>query len=294
AAAYPNALEAAPPEPQWPAVLRRKLERARQVVEQDRLELAEYLREHLAMPRAALDVAVRGRWDEAVSITCGRTRPYHAQCNRLLVPRLPALTFYDPALFPWIPELQRHTREITDEVHAALHADADGFTPYVAHAPGQPLNQWRELNHSPAWSSYHLWAHGKPVEANLARCPATARALRGVDAAHIDGVCPNAMFSVLAPHTAIPPHHGETNARLVAHLPLVVPADCHFRVGYDRCQWQPGEVLVFDDSIEHEARNDSDQIRVVLIFDVWNPLLSAAEREMVNGLERALGEYRAR
>jgi aspartate beta-hydroxylase len=109
--------------------------------------------------------------------------------------------------------------------------------------------------------------------------------------ADIGGLCPNAMFSVLAPHTHIPPHHGETNARLVAHLPLIVPQGCRYRVGFEERQWTPGETLIFDDSIEHEARNDSDEIRVVLIFDVWNPLLEPAEQDMVRAMSRAAREF---
>ena len=111
--------------------------------------------------------------------------------------------------------------------------------------------------------------------------------------ADIGGLCPNAMFSVLAPHTQIPPHHGETNARLIVHLPLVVPEHCLYRVGFEQRRWKVGKVLVFDDSIEHEARNDSDQLRMVLIFDIWNPLLSAGERDMVKALSAALHEFQA-
>jgi hypothetical protein len=48
---------------------------------------------------------------------------------------------------------------------------------------------------------------------------------------------------------------------------------------------------VFDDTIEHEAWNDSDEIRVILIFDIWNPLLTEAERDMVRALTVAVGNY---
>jgi aspartyl/asparaginyl beta-hydroxylase (cupin superfamily) len=99
--------------------------------------------------------------------------------------------------------------------------------------------------------------------------------------AEIAGLCPNAMFSALAPRTRIPPHNGETNARAIIHLPLIVPEKCRYRVGYDQREWQFGRILAFDDTIEHEAVNDSDDLRVVLIFDVWNPFLEPAEREMV-------------
>jgi aspartyl/asparaginyl beta-hydroxylase (cupin superfamily) len=95
----------------------------------------------------------------------------------------------------------------------------------------------------------------------------------------------------LAPHTAIPPHTGETNARLVAHLPLIVPPGCAYRVGYENRAWREGELLIFDDTIEHEARNDSDQPRVVLIFDIWNPLLQPAERRMVQTMSAAARSF---
>lgn len=294
ASVYKDALKIAPPEPQWPPLLRQKLVRARQVVEADTQELLDYLTERMASRRELLDAAQIGRWDEAAAILAGRSRPYHSECNKLYVPRLPPLPFYAPEMFDWIPELERQTDAIRAELEALVARDLPGFQPYVAYEPGRPVNQWQQLNHNPAWSSYHLWAHGSGVEDNLRHCPDTAAAMRKVDAATISGVCPNAMFSALAPHTHIPPHTGETNARLVAHLALIVPEACMLRVGYERRQWQPGKVMVFDDSIEHEARNDSDRLRVVLIFDVWNPLLSAAEREMVNAIEVAVQDYRQR
>jgi aspartate beta-hydroxylase len=89
------------------------------------------------------------------------------------------------------------------------------------------------------------------------------------------------MFSLLAPRTRIPPHTGVANTRLVCHLPLIVPADCGFRVGATIREWKPGEAFVFDDTIEHEAWNDSDELRVVFICDLWAPALGAKEREAV-------------
>jgi aspartate beta-hydroxylase len=233
------------------------------------------------------------KWREAVAIAAGRTRPYHADCNQLTVPRLPAQPFYDPALFDWAPAVQAATAAIREEMVACLQAAADAFQPYIQYRPGDPVNQWAELNHSNRWSTFHLWRAGSPVESHLARCPATALALQAADMARIDGLCPNAMFSVLAPHTEIPPHHGETNARLVVHLPLIVPEKCSYRVGYDQRVWREGELLIFDDTIEHTARNDSDKLRVVLIFDAWNPYLSLEERELVRCITAASRAFNA-
>lgn len=292
-AVFRDALKVAPPEPQWPPALQRRLAHARDAVQRDTDALLNHLNKSAMVERQGLDKALRARWDEAASILAGRSQPYRSECSQLHVPRLPALGFYDPSIFPWIGELQAEAAAIRIELEQLLSESFDEFEPYVAYKPGDPVNQWQQLNHSRRWSSLHLWAHGAPVQQNLDRCPRTARVLARIEAVNIAGLCPNAMFSVLAPHTVIPPHTGETNARLVAHLPLIVPERCTFRVGYDWRTWREGEVLVFDDTIEHEARNDSDQLRVVLIFDVWNPLLSAAERAMVSSLSSALREYRS-
>ena len=48
---------------------------------------------------------------------------------------------------------------------------------------------------------------------------------------------------------------------------------------------------MFDDTIEHEAWNDSDETRVILIVDVWNPLVTAAERDLVSRLLDAKRAY---
>ncbi|WP_255515276.1 aspartyl/asparaginyl beta-hydroxylase domain-containing protein, partial [Luteimonas sp. J16] len=282
----------APPEPEWPPALRRRLEHARDAVQRDTEELVEFLGQRVAARRTTVDQALTARWDEAVSILAGRTRPYPSICNQLHVPRLPALTFYDDAHFPWMRELESRTDVIKSELQEMLARRGEEFVPYIQYKPGDPVNQWDKLNHSRNWSGFHLYAHGKPVEEHLAECPHTAEALALVDAVEIAGLCPNAMFSALAPGAHIPPHTGETNARLVAHLPLVVPEGCTFRVGYDTRAWREGKCWVFDDTIEHEARNDSQQLRVILMFDVWNPLLALEERELAAALAAAMRDWR--
>jgi aspartyl/asparaginyl beta-hydroxylase (cupin superfamily) len=288
---YRNALRIAPPN--WPEALRPQLEHARAAVDRYTTTFFEFLKHKVEAPRAALEPAAAGRWDEAASIMAGRTRPYHSDNNQLCVPRLPAIPFFDRADFPWVAGLEAQTDAIRAELEAALAQDRTAFAPYIAYKPGEPVNQWRELNHSSRWSTYALWRGGAPVPEHQARCPQTTAALQAVDLAQIGGLCPNAMFSALAPHTEIPPHHGETNARLVVHLPLIVPDNCLYRVGYEERRWTVGEVLIFDDTIEHMARNDSDELRVVLLFDIWNPLISRTEREMVNALAAAAREFDA-
>lgn len=288
---YRNALRVAPPESGWPPALRGQLAHARQAVDAHGRQLAEFLAERTGAVMARLDPVEAQRFREAGAIISGHSQPYPSVCNRLQVPRLPAIPFFERQAFAWVEALESRTADITAELQGLLADRRDEFRPYVGYAPGVPVNQWRELNHSTRWSSYFLWRDGAPVQDHQQRCPVTTAALREVELADIGGLCPNAMFSALAPHTHIPPHHGETNARLVVHLPLVVPPHCRYRVGFEHRTWTVGEVLIFDDSIEHEARNDSDELRVVLIFDVWNPLLSVAERDMVRALSAATLEF---
>jgi aspartyl/asparaginyl beta-hydroxylase (cupin superfamily) len=92
------------------------------------------------------------------------------------------------------------------------------------------------------------------------------------------------MFSILQPRTRIPPHTGFSNVRSTVHLPLVVPEGCGFRVGGETREWRPGHAWAFDDTIEHEAWNDSDRPRAILILDVWNPLLTDVEQAAVRSM----------
>lgn len=290
---YGNVLKIVPEDSQWPPALRDRLSHARKVHEETGIALAEFFEREIGKRSAALSDFEAQRWREAGAILSGRSKPYLQDCNRLYIPRLPAIPFFDRSMFPWLPAVESLSLAIADEWRSIWGDERDDFRPYVAYEPGTPVNQWGELNHSKRWSSYFLWQHGAAVQAHLDSCPVTAEALAMTDAAEIPGQCPNAMFSVLLPHTRIPPHHGETNARTLVHLPLVVPPDCSYRVGFEWREWRVGEALVFDDTIEHEARNDSDQVRAVLIFEIWNPLLSPAERQMVKDVTVLEGQFQA-
>src|SRR5262249_17050879 len=178
---------------------------------------------------------------------------------------------------------------IRDEFLNVLADGPAAFEPYVAFREGVPVDQWRELNHSRRWSVYYLWHEGVAIEDHIARCPRTVAALEGWP--RWDAKGPTVVFSVLDAKTRIPAHTGVYNTRLTVHLPLVIPPGCGLRVGAEQRGWNPGEAFVFDDSIEHEAWNASDVPRAVLIFDTWNPLLSAAERDLVRALVAGVDAY---
>ena len=100
-----------------------------------------------------------------------------------------------------------------------------------------------------------------------------------------------ALFSLLLPGTHIPPHHGMLNTRAIVHLPLIVPPGCRLRVGNHERAVEAGRAMIFDDSMLHEAWNDSDATRVVLLFEVWRPELREAERAALTTMFEAIGTY---
>ena len=155
------------------------------------------------------------------------------------------------------------------------------MVPYIQYPDRVPMRQWKELNHNPKWTAIHLLQNGRRIEQNARHCPRTLEAISHMDQPDVAGASPNAMFSMLAPRTRIPPHTGVANTRVVCHLPLIVPGKCGFRVGETTREWNVGEAFVFDDTIEHEAWNDSDELRVVLIIDLWAPALTPGDRRVV-------------
>jgi aspartyl/asparaginyl beta-hydroxylase (cupin superfamily) len=226
-----------------------------------------------------------------LDMVIGRRRPYPQQPTHFHYPGLPVVEFFDRDLFPWLPELEAETDAISRELSGLLGEGEGGLVPYIQYPDGLPLDQWTELNHSPRWSAFHLHQFGTPVAENLERCPHTRRVLQRMPQPHVAHRSPAAMFSVLKPRTRIPPHTGVANTRLVVHLPLIVPPGCGFRVGGETRAWRRGEAWVFDDTIEHEAWNDSDQVRIILIFDIWRPELSEAERQAITAVMTASDSF---
>jgi aspartate beta-hydroxylase len=291
---YRNALALAPSDEELPAPLRAPTARAREVVARQMAALEDHLRTRTSAVKAEMSEAARRRFDESVGIFSGRTKVYSQEPLLLHYPRLPAIPFYDRSLFPWFAELEAATETIQGELAGALEAARDDFAPYIAYPKGTPVNQWGELNHSPRWSSFFLWRDGVRQDAACTLCPKTAALLEALPMADQPGYAPTAMFSALDAHTHIPAHTGSTNVRVLCHLPLILPGPARFRVGNETREWKMGEAWVFDDTIEHEAWNDADELRVILIFDLWNPYLDDGEREYVRVLLRARQEFFAR
>ena len=291
ARAYRNALATLPANFRAPPAVHAALERGRAAVRADDAALAAAIEERLAGIRARHGAAPQRRVDKCVELLTGRRTRYSSQPTFMYFPEIPTVEFFDRENFPWLDAIEAATDDIRAELTDVLVSDREGLEPYIAYPGGLPLDQWKELNKSRRWSAYFLWNQGAAQEAHLARCPRTAQALKGAPQCEVANRGPTTFFSLLDAGTHIPPHTGVTNTRVIVHLPLIVPPNCAFRVGGETREWVPGKAFVFDDTIEHEAWNRSDSPRAVLIFDIWNPFLSEAERELVRAATEVVGTY---
>ena len=158
--------------------------------------------------------------------------------------------FHEAAACAFTAELERHWQTIRAEYDAVRGELIDWFE--------------REL-YDQGWKVFGLYdfPHGRPIEANVRKCPVTAALIADHVPRH--GA---AGFSVLAPRTRIRAHVGYQGPFHRCHLGLEVPAgDCGLRVGDQTRRWDAGRVLVFDDRVEHEAWNMTGESRAILLVD---------------------------
>jgi aspartyl/asparaginyl beta-hydroxylase (cupin superfamily)/Tfp pilus assembly protein PilF len=291
ATVYHHALQTIQPNARLPNVLREPIAKAFAAVQRNDAALAAHVEKAIGGVRARHDAASRERAEHGLAALLGRRRIYHPQPTFLHVPKIPAYEFYPRADFPWLADFEAATAQIREECERVLREESASLEPYIARPDGVPLDQWSELNQSRRWSAFFLWRDGQRVDAHADRCPRTAALLASAPMANVPGYAPSAFFSILDRKSHIPAHTGVTNARLIVHLPLVVPPHCRFRVGSDTREWREGEAWVFDDTIEHEAWNESDVPRAILIFDTWHPSLTPAERELIQTAVPAIKDY---
>lgn len=292
ASAYGIALVQAPPDAELDPPTRLAVKRAREVHATHVGELGRHIRDHLGAARDALTGVQRKRLESFIDTTLRTRKRYRQEPMEYWYPGLPDIEFYERDEFPWLAEFEAATAGVQRELAQIVVEDEAGFRPYIQYDEHLPLDQWRELNKSPRWSAFHFYDKGREIPERCARAPETMAAVRRLPQAVVDQRSPTAMYSVLKPKTRIPPHTGIANFRLVVHLPLVLPGHCGFRVGGETREWRIGEAWVFDDTIEHEAWNDSDEIRIILICDVWSPRLSPEEREAIRAVIAATDAFR--
>jgi hypothetical protein len=231
------------------------------------------------------------RFAEALAIAGGKQPIYLQQPTSFYFPGLPQQAWYPREAFPWIAGLEGATPDMRAEIEQVL-ADEQGMEPYVAEEANRPSRGHSLLNDA-RWSAFHLFKEGERVEENARRCPLIMRLLEVLPIPRIKRRSPMALISILKPGTHIPPHHGMLNTRLICHIPLVVPSGCRLRVGAETREVVEGQAMIFDDSFEHEAWNDGDSARAVLLFEIWRPEISEEEKLALTAMFEAVTGYDA-
>lgn len=189
-----------------------------------------------------------------------RHRVNDAIAKSSLISNAPVL---DPGEFGWTDTLKQNWETIRDEA-LAVYQHRNAIPPLREISPDH-----RGIVKDNTWRSFFLIGYGHRQEGNIARAPRSAELVSKIPGLN------SAFFSILAPGTVITPHRGVTKAFITAHLGLVVPKDrdgLWMRVDEQRLHWDAGEWLVFDDTYEHEVRNDTDETRIILLCQIERPL----------------------
>ena len=169
----------------------------------------------------------------------------------------------DAKAFEWVERLEKNSGVIRQEMIALLSGQT--------HLPNiQELSQ-RQMNLSKAdgWKTFFFFLLGHRIEESYKRCPETGKLLDSIPNVSL------AFFSVLAPGMHIKAHRGSYKGVLRCHLGLIVPeprTNVRMRVGDKMIYWEEGKCVIFDDTHKHEVCNETNGIRVVLLFDFCRPL----------------------
>lgn len=268
-----------------PPALHPMLTRAQEFIAQTQKRFESHLFEQLGKS----GLTTEGRVGTAIDLLLGKKQLYLQEPSSFYFPGLPQRQFYERDEFDWLAEAEATVPAMRDELSAVL-ADGKDFAPYVEASADRPRAA-NPLLGNPSWGAFYFWRNGEKVVENAARCPATMAALARAPMPTIDQRSPIALWSLLKPGTHIQPHHGLLNTRLICHIPLIVAGDCALRVGNEVREWREGKALIFDDSFEHEAWNRSDSTRVVLLFEIWRPEISAEERAALTAIFETINDY---
>jgi beta-hydroxylase len=169
----------------------------------------------------------------------------------------------DAARWPWIPRLEAGFPAIRAELDRVLEA-REALPPFQMISRDQ-----RRITSGDRWKVYLFFGFGYRVASHCQRCPETTRLLEQIPDLQ------SAWFSILAPGAVITPHRGISKGIVRLHMGLKTPRDrakCWMRVDDRVMHWDDGHAFMFDDTYDHEVRNDTAEERVILIVDVERPM----------------------
>jgi beta-hydroxylase len=170
--------------------------------------------------------------------------------------------YFDPYYFPVAKELEDNFADIQTELKGLLQRYNE-FAPFQSISPDQTY-----ISNDDRWRMFFFKAAGVNFGRNKDLAPKTMAVLNK----YPDVI--SAYISVLGPHKMLNPHEGPWSGVLRMHLGVVIPGDkqCTLINGGEPYHWQEGKTVLFDDTYEHVAINDTDQIRAILFLDIMRPL----------------------
>lgn len=178
----------------------------------------------------------------------------------------PRQAFFELLDFDWLADLRAQLPALRAEAEKVL----EGYRYLRWSAPH--LYSTNQQGCQGQRATFYLQVYDYAVPCNQQRCPVANEVV-----ATIPGLVTAGIY-LLDAHSRILPHTGATSAVLRGHMGLICPPGCYLRVGEERRQWAEGEFLIFDDTIEHEAYNDTDQARAILMFDFFPATYPADQR----------------
>jgi hypothetical protein len=201
------------------------------------------------------------------------------QPNFFYIPGLLAKPFYTIADIPGIDKCVDALRDICTWFSSFEDELPDSYLDNMGFIPDQIA--WKRLKNK-KWASQHLIRGGKILTMDSLKASLLAF-LECETVANCPPHAPELFLSRLEPNTVIPPHYGISNLKLTVHLPINVNTDSVLTAGDVSQSWDgKRDIIIFDDSFLHSAKNDGKSSRTVLIFDVWHPDLSKDERDAVS------------
>jgi ornithine lipid ester-linked acyl 2-hydroxylase len=175
--------------------------------------------------------------------------------------------FYDLSQFKELQLLEDNYKTILDELNSLRKNADNGYwhQSFPHYLNPKSKNKWQLF-------TFRFFNIKHPLNCKI--CPNTAQLLN-----KIPGLI-TAEFSYLPAHTYIDLHKGFTKMVIRVHLGLIIPDGCGIKVGDETKTWQEGKLIIFDDSFEHEAWNNSNEDRFVLMLDIANPLWGYSAQEI--------------
>ncbi len=162
--------------------------------------------------------------------------------------------FFPSDVFDWT----KHSKSVAEQVKGELleYLQNHHLQAYFNTTMSEDVRKWKTV-------SLKWW--GLEFYQNQKHFPKTTRFINS-----IPGLV-SASFNLLEPHSRIFPHCGDTNGIYRCHLGLEIPGglpECGFRVVDEKRAWKEGEWLIFIDAQEHEAWNNTESNRYILVIDI--------------------------